>query len=118
MMFEYINPGFLILGGFAVFMVLLATILAAGKAYSKNKETNALLIGTIIIALMIALILSDGYTTKNTIDKNIAQFKNGSELQCSTLGTTYLVSKETGWRLRKEVFTKDSILLDARYCEE
>ena len=117
-MFEYINPGFLILGGFTIFMVVLATILAAGKAYGENKKTNAPLIGSITTVLMIILILSDGYTTKSTIDKNIALFKKGNELQCAALGTTYLVSRGTGWKLHKEAFTKDSILLDARYCEE
>ncbi len=66
---------------------------------------------------MIVLILSDGYTTKNTIDKNIAFFQEGSELKCSTFSTTYLVSRQTGWRLHNEAFIKDSILLDARYCE-
>jgi len=117
-MFEYINPGFLVLGGFTIFMVLLATILAAGKAYSKNKETKAPFIGFITIVLMILLILSDGYTTKNTIDKNIALFKKGSELKCVTLSATYLVSKETGWSLHKKAFTKNSLLLDARDCEK
>jgi len=67
-MFEYINSGFLILGGFTIFMVVLATILTAGKAYSENKKTNAPLIGTITTVLMIMLILSDGYTTKNTVE--------------------------------------------------
>ena len=116
-MFEYINPGFLILGGLTIFMVSLATILAAGKADNENKKTNAPLIGAITIALMIAIILSDGYTTKNTIDKNIVLFQKGNELQCAALGTTYLVRRDRGWKLHKEAFTKDSILLDARYCE-
>jgi len=116
-MFEYINPGFLLLGGLTIFAVILATMVVAGKSYSEGERTKAPFIGFITIALMITLILFDGYTTKNTIDKNIALFQKGTELQCATLGTSYLVSKKTGWNLHKEAFTKNSILLDARYCE-
>ena len=117
-MYEYINPGFILLGGFTIFVVLLATILAAGKAYKENKKTYALPIGFVAISLMIALILSDGYTTKRTIDKNIALFQEGKELECATFSTSYLVSKQRGWKLHKEQFTKDSLLLDTRFCEE
>ena len=117
-MYEYINPGFILLGGVAISGVVLATILAAGRTYEKNRKTYALPIGFVVISFLVALILSDGYNTKNTIDENIALFQNAQELQCSTLTTTYLVSKQTGWVLRKEAFTKDSLLLDSRYCNK
>ena len=117
-MIEYINPGFILMGGTALFGVILATALAAGKAYTENRKTYALPIGFIIIIFIVVLVLSDGYSTKSTIDKNIALFQRGEELQCSTLTTTYLVSQQSGWRLRKEAFIKDSLLLDARYCGE
>ena len=117
-MYEYINPGFILLGGIAIFGVFLSTILATGRAYEENRKTFALPIGFVVISFLVALILSDGYTTKSTIDENITLFKKSKELQCSTLTTRYLVSKQTGWILRKEAFTKDSLLLDARYCEE
>ena len=116
-MFEYINPGFLILGGIACAMLFLGAILASGKAIHENSKTKAPYFFLGAAALVIALTIGEGLDTKNTIEENIALFKNGSELKCTTFTTLYLVSKETGWKLHKEDFTKDSILLDARYCE-
>ena len=117
-MIAYINPGFIILGSITIVAVFLAIILASGKAHSENKKTKATPIGFTVISFILVFILSDGYTTKNKIEKNIALFNNKSALRCATLGTAYLVSKQTGWKLDKEDFIKDSILLNARYCEE
>lgn len=117
-MIEYINPGFILLGGLLLLMVFLVTILVAGDAYKKHKKSYALPIGFTVMALLVAFILYDGYSTKSTIDHNIALFQKAKELECSTLTTSYLVSKQTGWRLRKEAFSKDSLLLDAKYCKE
>jgi len=115
---EYMNPGFISIGGIFIFLIVIIMLLKAGRDYTENKKSYAVPTGFVAIALVIAFILYDGDSTKNKIDTNIAQFQKGQELQCSTLSTTYLVSKPTGWRLHKDNFTKDSILLDARYCEE
>ena len=117
-MIEYINPGFILLGGVALLLVFLTTIIAVTDAYKEHKKSNALPIGFTVMALLVVFILYDGYSTKSTIDQNIALFQKGKELECSTLTTSYLVSKQIGWRLRKEAFSKDSLLLDVKRCKE
>jgi len=116
-MFEYVNRGSIVLGSIISATLLFGAVLAAGKALHENKKTKAPYFFLGAVAFVIAFILGEGIDTKNTIEKNIAQFQDGAELKCGTFSTTYLVSKERGWKLRKDGFTKDSILLDARYCE-
>ena len=48
---------------------------------------------------MIGMIIVDGFETKQTIAENKKAFTEGTELVCSTLTTSYLVSKHSGWRL-------------------
>jgi len=116
-MFEYINTGSIVVGSVICAMLLLGAILASGKAIHENRKTKAPYFFLGSAALVVALTIGDGIDTKNTIEKNITQFQNGGELKCITFAATYLVSKETGWKLHKDAFTKDSILLDARSCE-
>lgn len=116
-MFEYVNTGLMIMGGLIIAMLLFGSILASGKAIHENRKTKAPYFFLGSVALVVALIMGDGIDTKNTIEKNITQFQNGGELKCVTFAATYLVRKERGWKLRKDAFTKDSILLDARSCE-
>ena len=117
-MFEYINTGSIVIGGIICIGLLFGAILAAGKAIHENRKTKAPYFFLSAMVLIIVSIIGESISTKNTIQKNISQFQNGSELKCATFATAYLVSKKTGWKLHKEAFTKDSILLDARYCEE
>ncbi len=117
-MFEYSNLGVLIMGSVALFFVFLVIILASGKAQSEKRSTKAPYIGFPIMILIAIFIYLDGYTTKNTIDENIALFKSAKELKCLTFGGTYLVSKQRGWKLHNGAFMKDSLSLDARYCKE
>ena len=113
-MFEYINTGSMVIGGIICIGLLFGAILTAGKAIHENRKTKAPYFFLGAMVLIIASIIGEGISTKNTIEKNISQFQNGSELKCATFATAYLVSKKTGWKLHKEAFTKDSILLDAR----
>ena len=117
-MFEYSNTGILVMGSMALVAVFFTMILASGKAKSEKRSMKRPYIGFLIMAFIVVFILLDSYTTKNTIDENIALFKEGRELQCSTLTTRYLVSKQRGWKLHGEAFMKDSLLLDAGFCEE
>jgi hypothetical protein len=117
-MIEYTSSGSTVFGIFALVSVLLATILAVGKAIHENRKTIAPYIGLPVAAVIVANILTEPISIKKTIQTNIALFEKGKELKCQTLGTTYLVSKQTGWKLHKDSFLKDSILVDARYCKE
>jgi hypothetical protein len=112
-MFEYVDTGSIVMGTLIIVMLFLLTILVSGKAIHENRKTKAPYFFLGATALVIALIIGEGFDTKNTIEKNIALFQNGSELKCATFGTLYLVSSQTGWRLHK-----DSFLLDARFCEK
>ena len=117
-MFEYINTGLIFTSSLVCFALLFSAILASGKAIHENKKTKAPYFFLAAALFMVAMTIEDGINTKSTIEKNIALFQEGKELQCATLGTLYLVSKKTGWKLHKESFTKNSILLNARYCDE
>jgi len=117
-MFEYINPGFVLLGSIVSVMIFLIMILIAGKAIKENRKTKAPLIWVSIIVLIVSAVIFDGINTKERVDSNIAHFNEGDELQCSTLTTTYLVSKSSGWRYYKKRFNKDSLQLDVKFCEE
>ena len=117
-MFEYINPGFVLLGSVLSVMIFLIVILITGKAIQENRKTKAPLIWIVIIALIASAVIFDGINTKDRIESSIAHFNRGNELQCSTLTTTYLVSKSSGWRYYKKRFNKDSLLLDVKFCEE
>ena len=117
MIFEYINRGFLVFGSLSIIMIFFAMIYVSGKAKSENRKPKTPIVGFIVIASIATALILDGITTKEMIDKNIVFFQKGHELQCSTISTSYLVSKDEGWRLHKEDFTKNSLLLDAKNCD-
>ena len=117
-MFEYINSGFVLLGSIVSVMIFLIMILIAGRAIKEKRKTKAPLIWILIIVLIVSAVIFDGINTKERVESNIAYFNRGEELQCSTLTTTYLVSKSSGWRYYKSRFNKNSLLLDVKFCEE
>ena len=117
-MFEYANPGLIIFGSITSVMLLLLAILQSGKAMQENRKTKAPYLIFVLIALIIAGVIADALDTKNRVKNNITIFKRGGELTCPTFGTNYLVSSETGWKLHKESFLKDSILVDVKFCGE
>ena len=117
-MFEYVNTGSMVIGSIISAMLFFGAILASGKAIHENRKTKAPYFFLGAAALVIALIIGEGLDTKSRVENNISQFKKGGELRCSTFGTTYLVSSKNGWRLYKDSFLKDSILVDARFCEK
>lgn len=117
-MFEYINPGFVLLGSIVSVMIFLVVILITGKAIKENRKTKAPILWIAIIVLLVSAVIFDGINTKERIESSIAHFNRGDELQCSTLTTTYLVSKSSGWRYYKKRLNKDSLLLDVKFCEE
>jgi hypothetical protein len=117
-MFEYINPGFAAIGAILITEVLLITTELSAKAKHEKRETVAPHAGYPLIAFIIAMVFAEGLWTKYTIQTNIALFKKGETLQCFTLGSAYLVSKGSDWKIYKDSFSKDSILLDAKSCEQ
>ena len=117
-MFEYVDTGSMVMGGIISAMLLFGAILASGKAIHENRKTKAPYFFLGAIALLMTTIIGEGFDTKSRVENNISQFKKGGELRCSTFGTTYLISSKNGWRLHKDSFLKDSILVDVRFCEK
>ena len=118
MYIEYINTGFIVLSAILLMGLSLLFILVKGKSLSENTQARGLpwIFAGIVIAIIIPIY--DGYSTKETIDANIKLFKSHNELQCSIGFSSYLVSQKRGWRERNETFTKNDLLVDARYCDK
>jgi len=115
-MFEYANDGILFLGGFALFGVLFAMMLGAGKAQHEGEKFTALPLFVVMLIITVAMIVHEGYDSKNRVMSNYTAFKNSKVIECSSLTTTYLVSKDRGWKRYEDGFTKDDILINVRSC--
>jgi len=118
MYLEYINSGYILLSVIMIFMLFLVLILVLGKSQAEGKKPKGLLWIYLGIIVSIIIPLSDGYTTKKTIDNNIEMFNSNNELRCSIGFNKYRVAKRRGWELKKESFSKNDLLVDAQYCEE
>ena len=117
-MHEYMNPGFILLGGILIFAAVILMALILGKAYSKGKNTpKAIIFPILIILFAVGSALHDGYSAKEEILNNIKTYKEGKELKCYTLGETYLISNQSGWSIRKDSFLKDTLLIRADRCD-
>ena len=105
-MFEYINHGAL---GFILFFLLLTLA----------KPDKFLLGLELFVLLLVFFAASSAYSTAQ---ENMAAFKKGEKLYCSSGGgmytraNHYLVSKSDGWKLEKHLFLKESLLLSANEC--
>lgn len=118
MYIEYINNGFIALSVIMLMGLILLFILVKGKSLSENRQAQGLPWIYLGIAISIIIPISDGYTTKQTIDANIKLFKSHNELRCSIGFSSYLVSQKRGWIEMNETFTKNDLLVDARYCDK
>lgn len=118
MYLEYINNGFIVLSTIMILMLFLVLVLVSGKSKAEGKKPKGLLWISLGLAVSIIIPLSDGYTTKQTIDKNIEMFHSNKELRCAIGFNTYRVGKRRGWELMKESFSKNDLLVDAQYCEK
>ncbi|MDF1875627.1 hypothetical protein JHD48_07765 [Sulfurimonas sp. SAG-AH-194-I05] len=95
--YEYTNRGYIFTGVIIIILALFLMVLSSGKAQAENKKVPFPFFPLLSIVFVISFPLYDGYTTKNTLLENIKLYKNNSTLRCSTLTSTYLVSKDTGW---------------------
>lgn len=116
-MFEYINPGFYLLSGLIVLGLFVLMIITAGKEINEGKKLSIPYVPMIIIIVSIGLPIQSGISTRDTINTNIQFFQGEELLKCSTFGSSYLVSKENGWVLFDDGFTKESILIRADNCK-
>jgi len=113
-MSEYINYGALSV------VMFISLALIAIEFNNKQKSTTTY----IILSIMISLLLFDAYDTQKTTLKNISDFKNNAILKCESGGglyssaNTFRVSKQDGWEMDKEYFTKSSVMVLIYKCEE
>ena len=113
-MFEYINPGFILIGAIFLFFFLLTLGLKRGK--DKPEKLTFFDYFPLLFVFVSATYLS--MDAKSSIDENIKQFNRGDTLNCATLSTRYLVSKSKGWEVHRDSFTKDSLLIRADKCKD
>lgn len=117
-MFEYTNSGFILISAVISTITLLIIIYKVGEAQSHGTKVQLPLVLILASVFMIAMTIEDGWETKQTIAENKKAFIKGKELVCSTLITSYLVTKQAGWKLKGINVTNNNILLDLRYCKQ
>jgi len=116
-MFEYMNPGILLVGTLSIIGSLLVMILTSGKAYHDNKEVKPPYMMIFLLVISVGMMIEDGLSNKEKVLKNIKSFKENKTLRCHTLGSTYIVSKEEGWSRHKDGFTKNDLFFKLEFCE-
>ena len=117
-MFEYVNPGFILISAVITAATLFMIIYQAGEALTHGTKVKLPLVLIFASVFMIGMTIVDRFETKQTIAENKKAFTEGRELVCSTLTTRYLVSKHLGWRLTGINITNNNIVLDLRYCKQ
>lgn len=117
-MFEYTNPGFILMAGLLTFFALFITIYNSGEAQHNGTTMKVPYSVIISAAISIAIVVWDANDTYKIIEQNKRAFKSNQELVCSSLTTSYLVSRSKGWRLRGDKLTDGHILLDLQFCKK
>lgn len=113
-MFEYINWPILILVTFIFIIILIA------ESNSKKRSFGIY----ILISLTLISIFVAAMKEASDVEENIDSFKAGKVLKCLSGGSAYSqgeyykVSNEDGWKLYKEEFVKDSLVVGPNRCEE
>ena len=115
-MFEYVNDGFLIVGGFLICFILFGMILGAGKAQHDGEKFKSLPIFIVMLLIVIGGIIYEAYESSQKAKDSYESYNNNKVIKCTSLTSTYLVSKETGWTKYEDGFTKNDILLNIRSC--
>lgn len=117
-MFEYINPGAVILSGIILFLYIGIYILSLEKKQTKQKgrKSNKFPLFIIVMVLAAPLLLSS--YTKSNILENLKVFNYAKSLKCSNFSNSYIVSKESGWEISEDSFLKDSLLIRADKCDQ
>ncbi|SFV64256.1 hypothetical protein MNB_SM-4-1676 [hydrothermal vent metagenome] len=115
-MFEYANNGILVMGGIVFIFILFAMLLGAGSAMHKKEKFASKPMFIVMLVLIVIGIVHEGYSSKENAMSAYGAYDNDRVIKCSTLTTSYLVSKERGWSRYEEGFSKNDILLDIRSC--
>jgi hypothetical protein len=112
-MFEYINPGFILIG--MIFLLFFIGTVVMKKGQDKPEKLSFFDFFPLLFVFISATYLS--MDAKSSIRENMKSFNRGHALNCATLSTRYLVSKSNGWKINRDSFTKDSLLIRADRCK-
>jgi len=118
-MYEYMNPGFIFLTGLLLFLLLMTILVMKGKSLEKGVAFKHPYIIYFFALVSVVIVYWDGVSTKEKVLSNISIFNGDSELRCSTIGKSYLVSKPKGWYLLdKRSLTDGNLILSIEMCKE
>lgn len=115
-MFEYANPGLLLLGGLSIVGVLLVMLIGAGKAQADGEKFKTFPLFLVMFFIATGIIVHEGYDSHARATNSYASYNNNRVIKCSSFTTTYLVSKDAGWTKYEDGFTKNDILVNIRSC--
>jgi len=117
-MIEYLDGGLVTAGVFLLLVIFITSPNTRHKSKKEGKRHGMRMYAKIMIASYAALLLYQPYSVMQDIKSNSASFKKGLTLKCITESASYLVSKESGWKIYGDSFTKDSLLIRGDRCEE
>jgi hypothetical protein len=115
-MFEHIETKVVVLSIFCVVLLLFAVMLVLGKSMHEKKPTKVHYFLFVLMIPAAIMPFMDSYYTTKYINNNTKMFNDGVTMKCYGGFTPYLVSKENGWTISGESFTKDDFIADRTRC--
>ena len=117
-MFEYMNPGFMVVTGMFLVIIILLSLVELGRTYELKTKFRPAYSLYIVTVISIVIAIFEMNSTKTKVLTNKRQFDNNIEIQCSTLTTSYIVSQGKGWRyLDKDHLSDGNIILGLQWCK-
>ena len=118
MMYEYMNPIFILLTALVAFATLLMTMYQVGEAQANNEKMKHPYLFYFFTIISIVMLYTDAYEKEERMTSNLQMFQNNQILRCSATRTSYLVSLDKGWYvLDNESITNGDIVVMINFCE-
>ena len=102
-------------------LLFLFVVIVTGYAFELKEVNQKDYKGKVFFMALVFMFIwfLNALYTKNSIEKNIADFVNGQVFICKGGDeNNYKVGKVKGWRVENTYFIKDSLLIRADRCEE
>lgn len=111
--FEYMDRNLVTASVLSLLMLLMIN-----ASFFKPKEKIKINIFLKIIIVVILLIpILEGYNLSNDAKSNIHYFQTAKTLTCKNLSGKYQISQINGWKVHRNYFIKDSLMIRADKCE-
>ena len=118
-MYEYMNPGFMFITGLMLFMMFTTLLIVISDSKVKSKEFKHPFPLYFLSVVVVLMLIWDALDTQERVLTNKKLFESNSELICSVITNSYLVSKPKGWYfLDKENLTNGNIIVSIQICKE